>query len=208
MRRQLVGRLATTLGEQRQTRRQRKLPRQFQGCEQGPGIGTPPPSRPARPILVRTAALARPAPTPSRCGRARTARSRPGSRRSARARDRRRTRTRCRPCARSGRSAPRRARGGRSSSGDPRATPVACASAPPLHSIRSRSVTYAAGALGDLDLLAAAHHRDHLVQHVVRVPRRDADAQRLQAGAHPGDRAVVVGALHVDRPSGSRAATW
>jgi hypothetical protein len=45
----------------------------------------------------------------------------------------------------------------------------------------------AAGALGDLHLLAAAHHRDHLVQHVVRVALRDADAQRLQAGAHARD---------------------
>ena len=36
------------------------------------------------------------------------------------------------------------------------------------------------------------------MQHVVRVALRDADVGGLQAGAHPGDGAVVVGALDVD----------
>ncbi|KAG1258835.1 hypothetical protein G6F65_015455 [Rhizopus arrhizus] len=55
----------------------------------------------------------------------------------------------------------------------------------------------AARALGDLDLFAAAHHLDHLVQHVGRVVLRDAFVQRLQAGAHAGHGAVVVAALDV-----------
>jgi hypothetical protein len=42
----------------------------------------------------------------------------------------------------------------------------------------------AAGALGDLHLLAAAHDGDHLVQHVFRIALRDAGVERLQAGAH------------------------
>ena len=57
----------------------------------------------------------------------------------------------------------------------------------------------AAGALADLHFLAAAHHRDHLMQNVVGIPERNADAERLQTRAHAGDRAVMIGALHVDR---------
>src|SRR5690606_15065385 len=53
-------------------------------------------------------------------------------------------------------------------------------------------------ALGDFHLLAAAHDGDHLVQHVVGPALRNADAERLQAGAHTGDGAVVIGALLVD----------
>ncbi len=56
-----------------------------------------------------------------------------------------------------------------------------------------------AGALGDFHLLATLHHRDHLVQHVIGVARRNADACRLQSSAHPGDGAVVVAPLDVDR---------
>ena len=58
----------------------------------------------------------------------------------------------------------------------------------------------AAGPLRDLHLLATAQHRHELVQHVLGVARRDADAERLQPRAHARDRAVVIGALHVDRP--------
>ena len=56
-----------------------------------------------------------------------------------------------------------------------------------------------AGALGELDLLAVALDPHHGVEHVVRVAGRHAHVGGLQAGAHPGDRAVVVGALDVDR---------
>nr|GEU28637.1 hypothetical protein [Tanacetum cinerariifolium] len=55
-----------------------------------------------------------------------------------------------------------------------------------------------AGALGDLDFLAALHDGDHLVQHVVGEALRNAQANGLQAGAHAGDGAVVVGTLDVD----------
>ena len=66
----------------------------------------------------------------------------------------------------------------------------------------------AARALADLHLLAAAHHRHHLVQHVVRdSPAGMPMPERLQAGAHARDRAVVIGALHVDDASRSRAPT-
>ena len=120
-----------------------------------------------------------PAAAPTRRARARTARSRPGSPRTASARGRCRTRTRV--------SALRETRKKRT------------ASRPDLvDQVAHRHV--AAGALADLHFLAAAHHRHHLVQHVVGIARRDADAERLQPGAHARDRAVVVGALHVDRP--------
>mmetsp|Transcript_20389 Transcript_20389/g.78156 ORF Transcript_20389/g.78156 Transcript_20389/m.78156 type:complete len:636 (-) Transcript_20389:435-2342(-) len=66
----------------------------------------------------------------------------------------------------------------------------------PVHQVAQRHI--GAGALGDLDLLAVLHDRDHLVQHIVREALRDAEVDRLQAGAHPGDGAVVVGALDVD----------
>ncbi|CAM2147879.1 hypothetical protein PT2222_10321 [Paraburkholderia tropica] len=56
----------------------------------------------------------------------------------------------------------------------------------------------AARALGDLHFLAVAHDGDHLVQHVVGIARRNADAERLQARAHARDGAVVVRALDVD----------
>ena len=59
-----------------------------------------------------------------------------------------------------------------------------------------------AGPLGNLDFLAALHHRHHLVQHVVGPGRRNTQvlmrADRLQPGAHARDGAVVVRALHVD----------
>src|SRR5204863_527248 len=55
-----------------------------------------------------------------------------------------------------------------------------------------------AGALGDLHFLAAAHHFHQAVQHVVGIALGDAEAERLQAGAHPHRGAVVVGALDVD----------
>ena len=38
----------------------------------------------------------------------------------------------------------------------------------------------AAGALGDLHLFTAAHHRHHLVQHVLRIALGNAHAERLQ----------------------------
>ena len=57
----------------------------------------------------------------------------------------------------------------------------------------------AARALRDLHLFAAAHHGHHLVQHVLRVALRHPHVERLQSGAHARHRAVVVGALHVDR---------
>ena len=66
-----------------------------------------------------------------------------------------------------------------------------------LDQIAQRDV--AAGALGELHFLAAAHDRDHLVQHVVRIALRDADVERLQAGAHARERAVVIGAELGDR---------
>ncbi len=56
----------------------------------------------------------------------------------------------------------------------------------------------AAGALGNLHLLAVAHHGHHLVQHVVGIADRNADPQALQTGAHARDGAVVVGTLDVD----------
>ena len=57
----------------------------------------------------------------------------------------------------------------------------------------------ASGALADLDLFAAAHHRDHLVQNIIGIAGRNAHSEGLQAGAYTRDRAVMVGALHVDR---------
>ena len=57
----------------------------------------------------------------------------------------------------------------------------------------------APGAFGEPHLLAALHYRHHLMQDVLGIPGGDAHAQRLQADAHPRDRAVMVGALHVDR---------
>ena len=59
----------------------------------------------------------------------------------------------------------------------------------------------AAGALGDLHLLAAHHHRHHLVEHVLRVPLGDADAERLESSPHARDGAVVIGSLDIDRAS-------
>ena len=56
----------------------------------------------------------------------------------------------------------------------------------------------AAGALGDLDLLAPAQDGHHLVQHVVRVAGWNAHPCGLQARTHAGDGAVVVAALDVD----------
>ncbi len=109
--------------------------------------------------------------------RARTARSRPGSPRTASAPGRCRTRTRCRPCANT--------RKKRTASRADLVDQIA-------------HVDVAAGALGDLHLLAALHHRHHLVQHVVGVSGGDAEVERLQAGAHPRHRAVVVRSLDVD----------
>ena len=60
----------------------------------------------------------------------------------------------------------------------------------PFDQVTQRDV--AAGPLGYLDLLAAAHDAHHLVQHVIGVALRNAGIQRLQAGAHPRHRAVVV----------------
>ena len=58
----------------------------------------------------------------------------------------------------------------------------------------------AAGALGDFDLLAASHHRHHLVQHVFGIAVRDPHLECLQAHAHAQHGTMVIGALHVDRP--------
>ena len=66
----------------------------------------------------------------------------------------------------------------------------------PVDQVAQRDV--AAGSLGDLHLLAAAHHRHHLVQHVVGVAGRRVLPGGLHAGAHAGDGAVVVAALDVD----------
>jgi hypothetical protein len=66
----------------------------------------------------------------------------------------------------------------------------------PLDQVAQRDV--GAGALADLDLFAVAHHAHHGVQHVVGVALGNAHIGRLQAGAHAGDGAVVVGALDVD----------
>ena len=41
-------------------------------------------------------------------------------------------------------------------------------------------------------LLAAAHDGDHLVQHVVRITRRDAHIHRLQTRLHTHERTVVI----------------
>ena len=57
----------------------------------------------------------------------------------------------------------------------------------------------ASGALADLDLFAAAHHRDHLVQNIVGVAGGNVHRERLQPRANARDRAVMVGALNVDR---------
>ena len=57
----------------------------------------------------------------------------------------------------------------------------------------------AARPLADLHFLPAAHHRHHLVQHVVGVARRYADVDRLQARAHARNRAVMIRALDVER---------
>ena len=61
----------------------------------------------------------------------------------------------------------------------------------------------AARSLADLHFLAALHHGDHLMQHVLRVVARNADLQRLQAGTHPRHGAVVIGALLIDHASKS-----
>ena len=55
-----------------------------------------------------------------------------------------------------------------------------------------------AGALRNLDFFAVLHDGDHLVQHVVGVALRDTHVDRLQAGAHARDGAVVVAALDID----------
>ena len=66
----------------------------------------------------------------------------------------------------------------------------------PLDQVAQRDI--AARALGDLDLFAPLDHPHHGVQHIVGVARRHASTGSLQAGAHPGDGAVVVGALDID----------
>jgi hypothetical protein len=66
----------------------------------------------------------------------------------------------------------------------------------PVDEVAHRDV--AAGALGDLHLLAAAHHGDHLVQHVLGVALGDAEARGLEPRAHARRGAVVVAPLHVD----------
>ena len=58
----------------------------------------------------------------------------------------------------------------------------------------------APGALRDLHLFAAAHHRHHLMQHILRIALRNPHVERLQPDAHAGHCAVMIGALHVDRP--------
>ena len=66
----------------------------------------------------------------------------------------------------------------------------------PLNQVAQRDI--AASALGNLDFLPALDHPYHGVQHIVRVALGNADVRRLQPGAHPGDGAMVVGALDID----------
>ena len=76
------------------------------------------------------------------------------------------------------------------------APPGLVPAARPLDQVTQRDV--AARTLGDLHLLTVAHDAHHLVQHVVRVALRDAHVQRLQPGANPRHRAVVIRTLDVD----------
>ena len=64
--------------------------------------------------------------------------------------------------------------------------------------MRSRTVTYEPARLEIFISFAALHDRHHLVQHVFRIALRNAHLERLQSGAHACDRAVMIGALHVD----------
>ena len=66
----------------------------------------------------------------------------------------------------------------------------------PLDQITQSDI--AARAFGNFDFLATAHHPHHGVQHIVGVAGGDAHIRRLQARTHPGNGAVVVGALDVD----------
>ena len=59
----------------------------------------------------------------------------------------------------------------------------------------------AARSLGNLDFFACAYHAHHGVQHVVWVALRYACIGRLQAGAHAGNRAVMIHALNIDSPA-------
>ena len=54
------------------------------------------------------------------------------------------------------------------------------------------------GSLGELQLLAAAHQRHHLMEHIIRIAGGDVHLERLEADANAGDGAVMIGALHVD----------
>ena len=56
----------------------------------------------------------------------------------------------------------------------------------------------AAGTLADLDFFTTPDNAYHGVQHVVGITFWDTLFQSLQAGAHPGDGAMVIGSLDVD----------
>ena len=66
-----------------------------------------------------------------------------------------------------------------------------------VHEVANGHVT--AGALGDLHFFAVLHHRHHLVQHVLGISAGHSHVERLEPGPNPGDGAVMVGALDVDR---------
>ena len=69
--------------------------------------------------------------------------------------------------------------------------PAHCVGAGFFDQIAQGQIT--AGAFGEFDLFAAAHHRHHLVQHVVGIAGGNAAVECLQARLHPRQRAVVVG---------------
>src|SRR5690625_3655738 len=53
-------------------------------------------------------------------------------------------------------------------------------------------------AFGNGDLLALTHDLDHAMQDISRKILWNAQVQSLQSGTHPGDCAVVIGALDID----------
>ena len=56
-----------------------------------------------------------------------------------------------------------------------------------------------AGALGDLQLFTAFHHRDHLMEYILGIIARGPDLERLQSRSHSSHSAVMIRSLHVDR---------
>src|SRR5206468_6024373 len=65
-----------------------------------------------------------------------------------------------------------------------------------VHQVANGDIT--ARTLGDLYLFSVLHHRDHLMQHVLRVLLRYAQLEGLQSGAYARHGAVVIRPLNVD----------